>query len=594
MSKYPDGYNKEKSYKFSNKKKGEYVESFEKERTKDVEGYPFADLSFRGIRKETAEKFNVRMTVSQEDGRTPTAVYFPYYNHKSELVGWKKRDLTKDKHEKGHFTAIGRVGVECKMFGQTYAESIKRKHNTLAIVEGEFDLLAYYQAFVDSMKGTTYAGIEPFVVSVSCGTANAVDSVIHNEQFVKSFSKTVLGFDNDSCTPNERMKGIVKGKEATEAVAAALMSDNLYVAQYPEGMKDPNDMLLAGKETDLQKLFAFCETKFIAEKIVNASSISFEEIVAVREKGAMVNCLPLLMEKINGFRKRELVVLTSASGSGKSTLTSEIAYDLADHGYKMGMIFLEEETKETIQRMIAHRLKINYNKFKFNPLAYASEEQIKEAYDWVCADNRFTFLDHFGSIRVDDLMNKIKTLVYIHKVDYIMFDHLTLACGEGDQSKQTADLDKVMTELAAFVASTDVGVLAISHLNRAAADEIKNISTLDKPKWIRVKKENMRGTSSLEALAWLIIGLDYEILPDRSRGRIQISVLKNRPFGLLGSTDILSMDQTTGRLINAEDWEWTTGGWKSNYISEGDCKPIANSSQAATTQQEDFDEDSPV
>ena len=84
MSKYPDGYNKEKSYKFSNKKKGEYVESFEKERTKDVEGYPFADLSFRGIRKETAEKFNVRMTVSQEDGRTPTAVYFPYYNHKSE------------------------------------------------------------------------------------------------------------------------------------------------------------------------------------------------------------------------------------------------------------------------------------------------------------------------------------------------------------------------------------------------------------------------------------------------------------------------------------------------------------------------------
>ena len=245
--------------------------------------------------------------------------------------------------------------------------------------------------------------------------------------------------------------------------------------------------------------------------------------------------------------------------------------------------------------MIAHRLKINYNKFKFNPLAYASEEQIKGAYDWVCADNRFTFLDHFGSIRVDDLMNKIKTLVYIHKVDYIMFDHLTLACGEGDQSKQTADLDKVMTELAAFVASTDVGVLAISHLNRAAADEIKNISTLDKPKWIRVKKENMRGTSSLEALAWLIIGLDYEILPDRSRGRIQISVLKNRPFGLLGSTDILSMDQTTGRLVNAEDWEWTVGGWKNNYISEGDCKPIANTPQTlATPQQVDFSEDSPV
>lgn len=543
---------------FSKKPMEEYVSNnttkmSDKESVASILQLPFADFSSRGIRPEIVEKFNVRASLSEEDGLTQQAWYFPYYNQKGKLCGWKRRDLTKDKEERGHFTTIGKVGVNCKMFGQEHAEAIQRARKRLMIVEGEPDVMAAYQALVDNVKGTKYEGMEPFIVSISCGTANAVESVQHNLEFIDSFETIVLGFDNDQAeTPKEIRDGIKRGKEATDDVASSLMRDNIVVVEYAEGMKDPNEYLIAGRSKELAQTLQFAKKKFVAERVVLGSDIKFEDVIAPREYGAMVGSFPKLMNKIGGFRKRELTVLTSMSGVGKSTVTSEIAYCLGEHGYRVGLIFLEEETRETLQRLIARKLNVNYNKFKFEPQKYASEDKIKEAYDWAVDNGRFVFLDHFGSLQVETLMNKIKSMVYINKVDYIILDHLTLVVSGNATNDERKMLDICLTELAAFVASNDVGILAISHLNRDAAQELKGISKIEQPMWVKVKKEDMRGSSSLEALAWIVLGLDVEFMPDRTRGRVRLTCLKNRPFGLLGEADTFKMNNETGLLELAE------------------------------------------
>ena len=110
-------------------------------------------------------------------------------------------------------------------------------------------------------------------------------------------------------------------------------------------------------------------------------------------------------------------------------------------------------------------------------------------------------------------------------------------------------LDMVMTELAAFVASHDVGILAVSHLNRGVAEEFKAPKGKeDEPFFINVKKESLRGSSSLEQLSWVILGLEPEIMPDRSRGRLRLTVLKNRPWGQLGHADVVKLNEETGQL----------------------------------------------
>ena len=526
----------------------------ERESVKSILQYKIADLSDRGIRDDIAEKFGVRAAVSQEDGKTQTAIYFPYYNQKGNLCGWKRRDLTKDKDEKGHFTTIGKVGTACKLFGSHVADSNERPKKRVHIVEGEFDVLASFQALVDSVADSKYAHLEPFVVGLNCGTVNAVEAVQHNLDWVDNFDTIVLGFDNDRAeTPKEIADGIVRGAEATQAVGASLMRDNILIAEYKEGMKDPNDYVIAGESKELAAALLWTKKKFVAEKVVRASEVPLEELTAPRVEGIDIPTLPKLMRKIHGFRKRELTIVTGPSGVGKSFLTSEIAYYLAKSGYRVGMIFLEETRKETLQRMMARYLTINYNNFKDNPQVYASPEKLREAKDWIDDGDRFVLLDHFGSIRIEQLMAKIKALTYIDKCDFILLDHLSMTISGLKESDERKLLDITMTELAAYCASNDVGVIAVSHINRDVATDFKAPKgEEDKPFWVQIRKETLRGSAAIEQLSWIIIAIEPEIMPDRSRGRVRLTVLKNRPWSYLGQCDILKMNEQTGLLENAD------------------------------------------
>ena len=536
------------SYEFKRgMKKGNYTKMAEKETVAEVSKLPFADYPERGIRKETYERFGVRMALSTTD-RTIQAVYFPFYNEDGKLTGYKKRDLSLDKYDTGHFSVVGKVGVTSKLFGQQIAEGISRPKKRLVFAEGEFDTLSIFQSCVDSVAGTKYEGMEPFVVSLSCGTGNARAAASTNISFVESFERVTIAFDNDSSTPEEAAKKIKKGKEALEDVGVLITQAEVYVADFGE-FHDPNDMLKAGKWKELSNAVSFATKKFSADKVVTASSLAFESLIIPREAGVNIPQFPELMHMTGGPRKRELWVITGPSGYGKSTVSSTMAGEIRLAGHKVGMIFLEEELRETILRMIAHKEKVNYNHLKFDPLKYISEDKLREAYEWVKNDDGFVFLDHFGSMLIEQLMSKIKYLMNVYDVEFILLDHLSMLVSGIATTDERKMLDMVMTELAAFCASHDVGIIAVSHLNRGVAEEFKAPKGKeDEPFFINVKKESLRGSASLEQLSWVIIGVEPEIMPDKSRGRVRLTVLKNRPWGHLGWADVLKMNEQTGVL----------------------------------------------
>ena len=372
------------SYEFKLKKmeKAPVSEFVAKETVSEIAIYPFVENKERNVTKETCMKFGVRAALSEKDGKTPVAYYFPSYNQKGEIVGYTKQDLTKHKDEKWHWSAVGSVSINNKLFGQNVAEQVNRKHTNCVYTEGQWDCLSVFQAQVDSVKGTKYEGHEPFVTSIPLGTKNAVEAMLHNKEFVNSFDSMTIFFDSDEATPAELKKGVMKGKEAREAVASAFIGSlELWSVQPASGFKDASDYMQAGKSGELAKLVQFGRKPLVTEKVVKANVLSLSEIISKREEGVYVNSFPKLMDKVHGFRKRELVLLTAPSGVGKSTITSIFADSFVDQGEKVGMIFLEEEIKDTIQRLIASRLKVSYIKFKSDPLACASEEKIKEAYD---------------------------------------------------------------------------------------------------------------------------------------------------------------------------------------------------------------------
>lgn len=519
-----------------------------KETLKDIGKYPFVDIPARNIRKETCERFGVRGYLNNGNLE---ALYFPSYNQKGKVVGFSKMDLTRDKSEKYHWTSIGSVNISNRLFGQDVAESIQRKKNALVYTEGQLDCLSVFQSMCDQVKGTKFDGMEPFVVSIPLGTANAVEATLHNESFIQNFDSLCIFFDDDYCTPAERQKGIMKGHEAREAVAGALIGTplSLFVVTTPDEFKDASDMLQAGKSDELAKLVQFNKRPYSAEKIIKAGDISFEELIAPREEGLYINEFPKLMKKIHGFRKGELVLVTSPSGVGKSTVTSIFASGFLKAGEKVGMIYLEENKVETLQRMVAGELKVNYNKFKNDPLSCATRERIKEAYDKIVDNDSLVMLDHFGSLPITELMSKIKTMHLVEKCGYIILDHLSVVISGSDIANERKELDMVMTELAAFCAANDVCIIAVSHIKRS--DDIFKApkGKEDEAFWVKVNKELLRGSAALEQLSFIILGLEPQILPNRERGLVRLTVLKNRPWSNLGNCDEFCVDEDTWQVI---------------------------------------------
>ena len=226
---------------------------------------------------------------------------------------------------------------------------------------------------------------------------------------------------------------------------------------------------------------------------------------------------------------------------------SEIAYKTAEaSNEKVALVFLEENANETLMRMIARRLQVNYYRFIFDPLKYCTKEQFQEAYEWV--KDKFVFLNVFGSMSVNDIMNHFKSLFYVSGCSYIFFDHITVLAADPSVNDERRMLDDFMTKLATWVAQTPVCVLTISHLSRLAQQEMGKISELKEAKWINCRKEHLRGSASLEQMAWVVLGLDMLLQPNRERSDVRLTVLKNRPIGFLGTTDQFHLNQDTGLI----------------------------------------------
>jgi replicative DNA helicase len=226
-------------------------------------------------------------------------------------------------------------------------------------------------------------------------------------------------------------------------------------------------------------------------------------------------------------------------------------------GEKLGMVYLEETNKETMQRLIASKLKVNYLEFKNDPLKVSTREKIAAAYKEIVENDQLVMLGHFGSLPVSELMAKIKHMHLVEGCKFIILDHLSLVISGSAVKDERKELDMVMTELAAFCAANEVCIIAVSHINRTLADQFKAPKTKEgeepKPYWVQVTKESMRGSAALEQLSFIIIGLEPEILPDRSRGRARLTVLKNRPWGYLGVADTFKIDDESWEVLLMED-----------------------------------------
>ena len=190
-----------------------------KEMNIDYSKLPFRELSDRGIRKDIAELYNVRVALSEADGKTITHHYYPD-TKSGEVTGYEVREVaTKD------FKALGDRKGAVDLWGKNLAS--KNGSNKLFITEGRCDAMALYQVITDNTP-SKYKQYLPSVVSLTRGASSALKDMVNNRDFVEKYNEVILVLDNDEAG-NKATKDIIKSFPLFK------------VANLP--LKDANDML---------------------------------------------------------------------------------------------------------------------------------------------------------------------------------------------------------------------------------------------------------------------------------------------------------------------------------------------------------------
>lgn len=477
-----------------------------------VMNHPMRGFKERGIGRNVCEFFGVRAKMDENDEYT-TDHYYPYQMGTAGIPKAFKHRTVKTKK----FEWIGKAGG---LFGRGSFNGDGRR---IVICEGEVDALS-----VAHMWFRVHKKIYP-VVALSSSTATK--ELIPERAWLRTFDEIVLAFDMDE-----------SGEKATKEAIRILGGDRIKVVRFAKN--DANAVLVEEGYRELYKNILDAE-KYVPAGIVTGTKV-WDAMVDLNRAPShpYPECLRGLNAKLKGKRKGQITLFTSGTGAGKTTMTKEIMLDvLATTTSKVGLISLEESPAEA--GVIFSAMAISKN----NAEEDLSDEELREGWNIVFAEERLLLLDHAGAITDDSILDSMAYMA-LSGCEYLILDHITILVSEGAEGLTGNEAtDKVMNNLLKFVKEYNIWLGVISHLRKTQGGsesfEDGKLPTID----------DIRGSGSIKQISWDIVAFARNLVAadDDERNTIKIRVLKCRKTGLTGDVPGCRYNYETGRLEYLEN-----------------------------------------
>ena len=444
----------------------------------------------RNISEATCTKYGV--TVIDSDNVISKHIY-PYTDKEGNHVANKIRILPKS------FSAEGSMNNHLALFGQ---DKFSKGGKAITIFEGELDAMSGYE-----LTGSLYP-----CVSIPNGSNSAVNSIKHNLEYLESFDKIVLCFDNDE-----------PGKKAEAEVVPLFSLGKVRVMKLE--FKDANEYLIARKHQEFVKKWWNAST-WTPDGIVPSSSL----MERIKNK-KLVESVNYPWEGLNkltyGIRKGELVTITADTGIGKSQFVREIIYNIIQQkpDAKIGTFFMEETPEDSAEGLMS----IYANVPLHRPDSIFTEGLFNESFNRVLGNDSFYFYDSFGSNSIDNILNRVRYYVKGLDCEYVIIDHLSIIVSDQQQGDERKALDEIATKLKTLTIELGVGIIAVIHTNRQG---------------------QIRGTAGVEQLSNIILHLERDVKSHDNtiRNITTVTVWKNRFSGRTGLACYLKYDDVTGRM----------------------------------------------
>lgn len=480
-------------------------------------------LTKRKITEETCRKFGYHIANFKEQ---PVQVA-NYYSETGELIAQKVRFQNKEFLTKGDFKNAG-------LFGQHLWGNEGKK---LVITEGEIDCLT-----VSQLQGNKWP-----VVSIPNGAQGAVAAIKKQLEWVMGFEEVVLMFDMDDV-----------GREAAKAVAELLPTGRAKIATLP--LKDPNEMLLAGRGQDV------IQAIWNAKEYRPDGIVDIDEILSDIEKPiewGLPWCFPTLTQLTYGRRWGELYAIGAGTGIGKTDfLTQQIAMDVMELRKHVGVIFLESKPVDVGKRIAG---KIDGQRYHV-PDAGWEITQLRETLQKL--KGLVTFYDNWGDTDWEVVKTKIRYMAVSKGIRLIYLDHLTAMA---DTSNEKESIEQLMKEMAGLANELGIIIHFVSHLSTPEGKPHEEGG--------RVMIKHFKGSRAIGFWSYFMFGLErnQQAEDETESQTTTFRILKDRYTGQsTGKTITLGYDVTTGRLYEVSHSSGSYGFCDST--KEEDTPPFEGSS----------------
>lgn len=458
-----------------------------------LDQYTYEYLPWRGISKETMQRYDVKTKIDAEG--KPISIGFKYPNDT-----YKVRLL-----DKKEFYTVGDIS-QGGLFGRNLFAAGSHKYVT--ITEGEVDALSLHEVLGSP------------VVSVQSGTTAARDcSSVVDRAWLNAHERIYLAFDADE-----------QGRRALREVSKLFDNNKLYVVRFTR-RKDANEHLSHGEGEDLRRIW-WNSKRYQPDHIISDLE-DFRTILLGNPKYGAPYPFRTLTDMTYGIRTAESVLITAQEGVGKTELMHAIEHKLLTEvpDANIGAIFLEEPKRRHLQALAGISLKkpVHLPDSNVDPAeVYAALSTL------VGSSDRLHLYSHFGSSDPEDLLDTIRFLAASRACKYILLDHITMAVSGLAGEDERRALDHLCTKLEMMVKELDFALIVVSHVN----DEGRT-----------------RGSRYISKVADIRIDMHRDVVnPDPvERNTVYLTVSKSRDVGKTGPAGRYVFDQNTRQYTELGD-----------------------------------------
>jgi len=442
---------------------------------------PDTPWSERRISKAVSDFYGV--TVSD------IAVMFPYHTPDGMRAAEKTRRVGKIFSTNGDFK-------NCTLFGtHTLSKSLGTKSSTLIVTEGEADALAAFQMANSIQPSATEISKRSNAIvhalSLKSGQASAERDFKNNLELLESFDRVFICFDNEP-----------KAQEQAERCAKLLKPGKAFIVELEH--KDACTYSSRSMEREFLGHLKNA-TCYTPSGIRNAAS-DFDGLWSEQNLRSIDFPFPALQNKTLGVRSREIVTWAAGTGVGKSSLLRELQHHyLKETDVSIGIIALEESVDRTRRGILAveasDRLHLNEVFEKY------SKEQIKEYFDTTLGTGRVFIYDHFGSLEMEDLINRVRYMVVGLDCKVIFIDHLSILVSGLDINDERKAIDRTMTLLRQLTEETGCAIHLVTHLRRLGSDRSHE-------EGMEVNLGHLRGSHGIAQISDTVVSMERDTQSD--------------------------------------------------------------------------------